>query len=323
MKALSIGLITGIALTFMSTTGYSQAVEAVNLDSEKWNLVWSDEFDGNELDTSKWSYEIDCWGGGNEERQCYVEDSDNVSVENGKLLITAHRKRTSGHALPQRMRKTGDENKNSTVKPYSSGRIRSLGKGDWRYGRFDVRAKLPQGQGTWPAIWMLPSDEHYGTWAASGEIDIMEAVNLGEACDECEGGIENRVLGTLHYGDKWPKNKHSGSNTPIPGAIDDFHTYSLVWSAGVITWYVDGEKFARQTFKDWHTNSPTAEGRVLAPFDQRFHMILNLAIGGNLPEGRNAGGVSKDNFPKSMEIDYVRVYECASDPETGLDCISL
>ncbi len=313
---------TAIALIgLVSLFGWASA-QNLDVDPDKWELVWSDEFEGERLDLDKWSYQIDCWGGGNEERQCYTDREDNVRVSGGVLKLQAHRRQAKGAAWPEHMRDTDKRAKQTKKQKFTSGRIRSLGKGDWRYGRYDIRAKLPIGQGVWPAIWMLPSDEHYGGWAASGEIDIMEAINLGSACDDCEGGIENRVHGTLHYGDEWPKNKHSGSATTLPGVIDEFHTYSVVWSAGVITWYVDGEKYARQTFEDWFTKAPEAEGRLLAPFDQKFHMLLNLAIGGKWPEEHNEKGVDKKGFPKSMEVDYVRVYQCRSDPELSLDCVS-
>lgn len=305
----------------MATAQTGEPMDIPQVDSQKWNMVWADEFNGEGLDETKWSYDTDCWGGGNDERQCYTDNDDNTSVSDGTLKITAMRKRTTGHALPAHLRKTRKLAKKAATKPYSSGRIRSLAKGDWVFGRFDIRVKLPGGQGIWPAIWMLPSDEHYGGWAASGEIDIMEAINLGAECDVCENGIETRVHGTLHYGDKWPNNKHSGSEFALED-IAAWHTYSIVWSAGVITWYVDGEQFARQTMEDWDSASDKAEGRILAPFDQRFHMILNLAVGGEWPE-RNGNGVDKTGFPKSMEVDFVRVYECASDPELGLDCVSL
>ncbi len=326
MRRIVSNIVIILTASFVGYSALAQSPEQSgdipSVDDKKWNLVWSDEFEGNALNLDKWSYQTDCWGGGNEERQCYTDDAENISVSDGHLSITALRKRTTGHALPDHLRKTRKLAKKAATKPYSSGRIRSLAKGDWVYGRFDIRAKLPGGQGVWPAIWMLPSDEHYGGWAASGEIDIMEAVNLGSECKDCAGGIEDRVHGTLHYGDKWPDNKHSGSEVSLSGSYDDWHTYSLVWSAGVMTWYVDGKKFARQTMDDWYTNAEKAEGRVLAPFDQRFHMLLNLAIGGEWPE-RNGNGVDKSGFPKTMKVDFVRVYQCASDPEFGLDCISL
>ena len=312
-------LFIGLIISVLSA-GVCQAQDAV---SEKWELVWADEFEGNSLDTNKWSYETDCWGGGNNERQCYTNSKKNIAVKDGALKITARRKRTTGHALPASQRKTRKQAKQSATLPYSSGRIRTIGKGDWRYGKIEARAKLPSGQGVWPAIWMLSSDEHYGGWASSGEIDIMEAVNLGTKCDDCEGGIENRVLGTLHYGDEWPNNQHRGTDTALPNAIDDYHVYGIEWSAGKISWFVDGKIFATQTFENWHSKAKRAEGRPFAPFDQRFHLILNLAIGGGLPEGRNEGGVDKEGYPKTMFVDWVRVYQCKEDPENGLGCENL
>ena len=221
-------LFIGLIISVLSA-GVCQAQDAV---SEKWELVWADEFEGNSLDTNKWSYETDCWGGGNNERQCYTNSKKNIAVKDGALKITARRKRTTGHARPATQRKTRKQAKQSATLPYSSGRIRTIGKGDWRYGKIEARAKLPSGQGVWPAIWMLSSDEHYGGWASSGEIDIMEAVNLGTKCDDCEGGIENRVLGTLHYGDEWPNNQHRGTDTALPNAIDDYHVYGIEWITG-------------------------------------------------------------------------------------------
>ena len=286
----------------------------------KWQLVWADEFDGEQIDMDKWSFETDCWGGGNEERQCYTDRKKNAYVKDGVLSIVARRERFTGHALPPRLWKTRKHAKKAATKSYTSARLRTIGKGDWRYGRIEVRAKLPGGQGVWPAIWMLPSDEHYGMWAASGEIDIMEAVNLDVPCGTCSGGAENRVLGTLHYGDEWPKNKHSGDETVIENLTSEFHTFTIEWSAGKISWFVDGRHYATQTYKDWHSDSGKAKGRPFAPFDQRFHLILNVAVGGKLPEGRNQGGVSKKGFPKSMQIDWVRIYECKADPDNGFAC---
>jgi beta-glucanase (GH16 family) len=287
---------------------------------DNWSLVWSDEFNDDRLDTNKWSYEIDCWGGGNEERQCYTDSPDNLRIENGLLKIIARKKRSKGYAFPAHMRTTQKQKNKTSRKRFTSARIRSLGKGDWLYGRFEIRAKLPGGQGVWPAIWMLPSDKYYGTWAASGEIDIMEAVNLGTPCGSCINGIENRVLGTLHFGGEWPDNKNRGSSTEIPEDIFGFHTYALEWSDGKMKWFVDGKHYATLNSDDWETDSHLAAERPNAPFDQRFHMILNLAIGGRWPESVNDTGVDKSGFPKTMEVDYVRVYECSVDPESGKGC---
>ncbi|PHR92198.1 MAG: glucan endo-1,3-beta-D-glucosidase [Robiginitomaculum sp.] len=300
-------------------TAQKPVPETPQISNAKWTLVWSDEFEDREIDTDKWSFETDCWGGGNEERQCYTDSKENARVRNGNLEIIAKREMHTGYALPQRSRRTDEDAKKNATKPYTSARLRTIGKGDWRYGRIEVRAKLPGGQGVWPAIWMLPSDEHYGTWAASGEIDLMEAVNLGVACAECEGGYENHILGTLHYGDKWPDNAHTDHNTSI-NPLDAYHTYTIEWSAGEIKWFADDELYARQTHEGWYSAGVQAQGRPFAPFDQRFHLILNVAIGGGLAEGRNAGGVNKEGFPKTMFVDWVRVYECASDRETGLAC---
>jgi len=294
----------------------------VPVDTDKWKLVWADEFDGNALDTSKWSYNIDCWGGGNKERQCYTDSPDNVSVGEGNLKITANRQKHEGPAWPPYLQDTPKKAKATKKQKFTSGRIVSKNKGDWKYGRFDIRAKLPTGQGTWPAIWMMPTDDVYGGWAASGEIDIMESVNLGAECDGCDSGHEDRIHGTIHFYDNYPNNRYRGEEVTLPKEIDDWHTYSVVWSAGVISWYVDGKRYQRRTMDHWKSKSPEAKGNPLAPFDQRFHMILNLAIGGTWPESVNDKGVEKTGFPKSLEIAYVRVYQCASDPEMGLDCIS-
>lgn len=276
--------------------------------SDDWRLVWSDEFDGTRIDPEKWDFDVDCWGGGNNERQCYTDQVSNARVEDGALHITARHETVSGPALPERMREAGEPAGTST-RNYSSARLVTRGKAAWRYGRIEVRARLPRGQGVWPAIWMLPESTPYGGWAASGEIDIMEAVNLGTPCAECESGVEDQVLGTLHYGSEWPDNAYSGSHTTLPDEGRGTHTYAIEWSSEAITWLVDGEPFACQTPEDWFTTAPAAQGRPDAPFDQPFHLIMNVAIGGGLPERENLGGVSQDGFPKTMQVDFVRVYE--------------
>ncbi|MDZ7925103.1 MAG: family 16 glycosylhydrolase [Marinagarivorans sp.] len=192
--------------------------------------------------------------------------------------------------------------------------MRTKKKADWTYGRFEIRAKLPAGQGTWPAIWMLPSDDVYGGWANSGEIDIMEAVNL-------KAGGERQVHGTLHYGATWPNNVYSGSPYSLPNGVnpaDDFHVYVIEWEQGEIRWYADGDHYATQTSSGWYTVS--ALNNPFAPFDQRFHMILNFAVGGNWPEGANNKGIDASVFPQEMLVDYVRVYQCTANPITGKGC---
>jgi len=292
----------------------------------KWRMVWSDEFDGAGLDLSKWSYEDDCWGGGNEERQCYTKREENVAVEDGELIITAIKKKTRGFANTRSAREgevnlaPGTKRFQRVRRPFSSGRIITRGKGDWKYGRIEARIKLPTGQGLWPAFWMLPTEYAYGGWAASGEIDIMEAINLGMTCEVCAGGREDRVHGTLHFGGEWPKNEYSGNSIHLPSPVDGFHTYRVDWSAGRMDWYVDDVHFSTKTHDQWNTNNIKGDPGFDAPFDQPFHVILNLAVGGRWPEGENDVGFFASDFPKQMRVDYVRVYECSADPATGKAC---
>jgi beta-glucanase (GH16 family) len=272
-----------------------------------WRLVWSDEFEGPGIDPAKWGLEDDCWGGGNEERQCYVPGTRNAAVEDGRLVIVARRERVSGPALPHSQRAGAAKPGETVTRAFSSAKLTTRGKAAWRFGRIEVRARLPQGQGTWPAIWMLPEADLYGPWAASGEIDILEAVNLGVPCRACPGGLENTILGTLHFGGRWPDNRQAGTEFAFPPVLDGgFHTYTLIWSPDRMLWLVDGQPFAERRPAEWST---TGSARPGAPFDQPFHLILNLAIGGRLPEGRGIGGVSKDGYPKRMEIDWVRVFQ--------------
>jgi beta-glucanase (GH16 family) len=271
-----------------------------------WHLVWSDEFDGPAIDRAKWDFDVDCWGGGNNERQCYTDDPRNAAIDDGRLVITARRERATGAAFPLAQRGEPGKAKATATKDFTSARLVTRGKAAWTYGKVEVRAKLPQGQGTWPAIWMLPDQTRYGPWAASGEIDILEAVNLGVACAACEGGIENRILGTLHFGGAWPDNRHKGSETALPAPLDGWHVFGLVWEKGRIAWTIDGRVYATQVAGDWSTSGSSDPA---APFDRPFHLILNLAIGGGLAESRGIGGVDDRGYPKRMEIDWVRIWQ--------------
>lgn len=272
-----------------------------------WTLVWSDEFDGPGIDRAKWGFDVDCWGGGNEEHQCYTKSAKNAAIEDGKLVIAAHNERVTGPALPAHLRRGSATPEAETTRQFSSARLTTRGKASWRYGKIEVRARLPQGQGTWPAIWMLPEKDRYGAWAASGEIDILEAVNLGVPCAKCPGGRENTILGTLHFGGKWPNNKHRGEEVPFPEVLDGgFHTYAVEWYPDRITWQFDGRTYAERKASEWSTTGSSAPG---APFDQPFHLILNLAIGGKLAESRGVGGVRLDGYPKFMVVDWVRVWQ--------------
>ena len=266
----------------------------------EWKLVWSDDFDGDRLDETKWTYAADCGGGGNDERQCYAVSPETVSVKDGVLRLTAIKRKTRGLANPWAgptgPMKTGD---------YASGKILTQGKASWRYGRVEARARVPGGQGVWPAIWMMPELSTYGGWPKSGEIDILETVNLGAPCDVCEGGRENRVFGTIHFaGDAAGTHKQVSANTAMPPSPDGFHVYAVEWSAEAITWSVDGRTYAEAKAADWKRDDQT-EGP--APFDQPFHLILNLAFGGRWPEGANAKGIDEAALPATMEVDWVRV----------------
>ena len=165
--------------------------------SDKWKLVWSDEFDTAKIDKKKWSFEENCWGGGNNEQQCYTDRKSNAFIESGKLNIVAKKGRFTGAA-------NADGNKrNKKTLPYTSARLRTMNKGDWKYGRFEIRAKLPSGQGTWPAIWMLPTDYVYGGWAGSGESAIMGGGKFKKGSPRKRagaGGKEKRVFGLVYYG---------------------------------------------------------------------------------------------------------------------------
>jgi beta-glucanase (GH16 family) len=284
-----------------------QPVSNGKATAEDWILVWSDEFDSPKLDRRKWDFDVDCWGGGNEEQQCYRDGMHNVSLEDGKLVITARRKQSTGAAWPKHMRGSVQWPNALATKAFTSARLSTKGKAAWRYGRLEIRARLPQGQGTWPAIWMLPAKDRYGSWAASGEIDILEAVNLGVPCATCPGGRESTILGTLHFGGIWPKNLHKGDESSFPEVLDGgFHTYSLEWYPERMVWKVDGKIHAERLASEWSSTGSKAPG---APFDQPFHLILNLAIGGKLAETRGLGGVALDGYPKRMEVDWVRVWQ--------------
>ena len=289
-----------IALALLSAPATASA-------NDDWTLIWSDEFEGEKIDRAKWGFDVDCWGGGNDEHQCYTKSPRNVAIEDGKLVITARHERVTGPALPSHMRRMSATPEAEATRNFSSARLTTKGRASWRYGRIEVRARLPQGQGTWPAIWMLPEKDRYGAWAASGEIDILEAVNLGVPCAKCPGGRESTILGTLHFGGKWPNNKYKGDEVPFPEVLEGgFHTYAIEWYPDRILWQVDGRTFAEREASEWSTTGSEAPG---APFDQPFHLILNLAIGGKLAESRGVGGVRLDGYPKRMEVDWVRVWQ--------------
>jgi len=238
-------------------------------------MVWQDEFDGKSLDYSKWECEQNAFGGGNNELQMYTDRQRNVRVENGFLVLEARKEKTDIAG---------------TVRDFSSARIRSKNRGDWMYGRFDIRAKLPSGQGIWPAIWMLPTDDKYGDWASCGEIDIMEF----------KGHEPRKLHTTLHFGSRWPNNRFNTNVFETKKDLTlDFHTYSLDWRKEKITWLLDGQEV--YSTSRWESD----QGPYPAPFDQRFHLILNVAVGGGF-----GGPVAESTpFPAQMLIDFIRVYK--------------
>jgi beta-glucanase (GH16 family) len=239
----------------------------------KPRLVWNDEFDYSGMpDTTKWNYDLgarDGWG--NNEMQCYTNEPKNVRVENGNLIIEVH-------------------NDSLENKPFTSSRLVSKTKGDWLYGKIEVRAKLPKGKGTWPAIWMLPTDWEYGKWPASGEIDIMEHVGY-------DPGVIHGTIHTEAY--NHIKQTQKEGKYIAPKAQDEFHVYAIDWNENEIHFLVDEESYhsvkrdPKDDFKCW-------------PFDKRFHLLMNIAMGGNWG-GKQ--GVDPSMLPQRMEIDYVRVYQ--------------
>lgn len=248
------------------------------MDHTNRRLVWSDDFDGDQLDYTKWECEVNAFGGGNHELQIYTDDPRNVRVENSMLILEAHR----GGAIA------------GTSRPFSSGRIRTKHRGDWTYGRIEVRARIPEGRGLWPAIWLLPTDDHYGTWAASGEIDIMEN----------KGHQPRTVTGALHFGGEWPANRFVNHTVRRalwrPKFSVEFVTYSLDWERDRIQWLIDDRIVRERQPESWGA-IPGSN----APYDQRFHLLLNLAVGGHFPGPPDP----RTRFPARMEIDWVRVWQ--------------
>jgi beta-glucanase (GH16 family) len=286
-----------------------------------WELVWADEFEGTALDRSKWTPEVSCWGGGNNERQCYTDRPENIAVEGGMLLLKARKERFAGPARPPEI---AEYDNPTQVQSHTSGKIRTIGLHAWRYGRIEARAKVPAGQGTWPAVWMMPDAPAYGAWPRSGEIDILEAVNIGAKCKTCQGGAENRTISALHFGNFPPANRFVDHRNTLPdGALpsDDFHVYAVEWGEGLIRFLVDDRVHLTVTAEQWSTAAPQAKGRPAAPFDQPFYLMANLAVGGRLAEENNAKGLAAESFPAQFAIDWIRVYRCASDPAKGRACI--
>lgn len=250
----------------------------VSAQSKFNKLVWSDEFNGKQKqpDTTRWSYnngngcpEICGWG--NNELQYYTTNRpQNARIENGNLIIEALKEDNNGSK-------------------YTSARMVTKNKGDWKYGRFEIRAMLPAGKGIWPAIWMLPTKWEYGAWPNSGEIDIMENV----------GYWPDSLFGTVHTG---AFNGMRGTQKVKSLSINDlskaYHVYAVEWTENLITFFFDGKPY--HSFENNHT------GFEAWPFDKEFHLVLNIAVGGNWG---GKYGVDETIFPQQMKVDYVRVYQ--------------
>ena len=306
LRNMQLALRTSTLVALIVCASQPQAAEP---DAARWKLMWSDEFEGEQIDRTKWdfdlgngyfNYDANVWisGWGNGELQYYTKEPENAAVKDGLLRIRAVKESFQGCG-------------------YTSARLKTRRRDgaplfNKKYGRFEFRAKLPTGQGVWPAIWMLPQEDKYGTWAASGEIDILEA----------KGQEPNKVLGTLHFGSRWPANAHVSKDYQLPksGTIADFHVYAMEWEPGAVRWYVDDQHYATQSF--WWSSgkvtgekgagnkgvAPAAESELYpwpAPFDQPFYLILNLAIGGQFPGPPDP----TTKFPAEMQVDYVRVYD--------------
>ena len=258
-----------MAFALLLSTGCKQSDPPENFKV----LVWSDEFDGTEIDESKWEVQLGTGGSvglflwGNNEAQFYRKE--NLSVENGMLRIRSQRENFQGME-------------------YTSARIRSLNKGDFKYGRVEARIRMDNVGGLWHAFWMLPSNPAE-TWPISGEIDIMEYV----------GNMPNSILHYIHFANTEGNHQFKGVDVPLTTANSQFHVYAVEWDQTEIVWYIDDE-VTQRIMRDDPDVGPTW------PFDAKFHILLNTAVGGNLGGNINTQGLIA---PKYMDVDYVRVYQ--------------
>jgi beta-glucanase (GH16 family) len=236
-------------------------------------LVWSDEFDGDALDESKWEVQLGTGGSvglylwGNNEAQFYRKE--NISVENGMLRIRAQRETFQGM-------------------DYTSARIRSLNRGDFKFGRVEARIRMDNIAGLWHAFWMLPSNASQ-PWPISGEIDIMEYV----------GNLPNSILHYIHFANTQGNHQYKGVDVPFTTASSQFHVYAVEWDQTELVWYIDDVVTQRITRDDPDVGPNW-------PFDAKFHILLNTAVGGNLGGNINVQALTT---PRYMEVDYVRVYQ--------------
>lgn len=252
-----------------STVGIGDAGYQAADAYDGMQLVWSDEFDGNSINTGNWSYDLGASGWGNQELQNYTSSPDNSYVQDGKLILKAMQ--------------SGPDN-------FSSARLKSINLQEFQYGRIDVRAVLPVGQGIWPAIWMLGANFDEIGWPDCGEIDIMELI----------GHQPNRVYGTAHWGADPSQHQYQSGTIALPNGQtfdEEFHVFSIEWQEDEIRWLMDDEVY--------HTVDPSTVGSQPYPFNQPFFFILNVAVGGVWPGYPDETTL----FPVFMAVDYVRVYQ--------------
>jgi beta-glucanase (GH16 family) len=228
-----------------------------------WKLVWYDEFNYKGLpDTAKWGNDVGYIA--NNELQYYTKLSlENANVENGNLMIIGRKESYD----------TFD---------FTSARLVTDGRFSWTYGKIDARIKLPEGQGIWPAFWMLGQNIKQVDWPACGEIDIMEHINN-----------EDILYGTLH----WDNGGHVSSGGKTPCEVTQYHNYSVEWDKNIIKWFLDGNQYWEVDIKNGINSTEE--------FHKPHYIILNLAIGGDWPKSPDA----TTSFPDTMYVDYVRVYQ--------------
>ncbi len=251
----------------LKASGYEYDREALT-----YELVWAEEFNyDGKPDSTKWRYDTGGSGWGNNELQYYTP-GDNAEVRDGVLTIEARIEKKGG-------------------RDYTSCRLVTRNAGDWLYCKVEARAKLPSGKGTWPAIWMLPTDWAYGAWPASGEIDIMEHV----------GYNPNVVVQSIHV-DRYHGGSARNKSVRIPGVMDEFHTYGIEWLPDCIIFSVDGN----ETWTYRPLDMTDRPGKEIWPFDKRMHILVNLAFGGDWGGAR---GIDESCLPARYEIDYIRVWQ--------------
>jgi beta-glucanase (GH16 family) len=265
--------------TESSSSESSSSESSSSSTTSPYSLIWSDEFSTTQLNEDGWSYMygdgsnygIPGWGNG--EAEYYTKK--NVRLENGQLIMTAKAESLGG-------------------KSYTSGRLRTAGKVSTTYGRIEASISLPAVAGLWPAFWMLPeSTTPYGGWAASGEIDIMEA----------KGRVNTSTSGALHFGDVGSSTYITNSQTFTNATFEGFHVYAIEWEQDEIRWYVDDRQFLSVTSEQWWSAN---SDRATAPFDVDFHILLNLAVGGHF----DGYTLPPTGFSSAeMCVDYIRIYE--------------